>query len=352
MKKVQLLIIGSIPDEKHKLRYGGATVLMQNYLDYLRHHEIPFTFIQNNRFSNLKTGDRRVRLNKVFFITIFLIKIWFCKIVMFNFSDSGTVNFFPILSKFAKSIGKKTVLRKFGGSLEVYLSTKDDAIKNNALTALKNADLILFETKAGIEYIISEIGTNANIQWFPNNRNLSSLFKDRRNFSRRCVYISHIKEEKGIDVFLEVASKMSPEYSFDLYGAVKEEKYRSLDYASYNVVYHGQIPSSDVLKTLLDYDILLLPSYREGYPGIIIEALSVGIPVVAFEVGGIPEIIKDKYNGLLVKPGDVTGFIKSIRSITKDDYFSLSENARTSFIENFESEKTNKRITDSIFSLI
>lgn len=350
--KARLLIIGSIPDEKHKLRYGGATVLMKNYLDYLRCHEIPFSFIQNNKFSNLNTGERRVRLNELFFIAMFLIKIWFCKIVMFNFSDSGTTKFFPILSKFAKLIGKKTVLRKFGGSLEVYLSTKDNTVKCKTFKALKNADLILLETKAGIDYLKSEIGDRANILWFPNNRNLSPLIKDKKDFHRRCVYISHIKEEKGIDVFLEVASKMSPEYSFDLFGAIKEEKYRSLDYAAYNVTYHGQIPSSEVLETLSDYDILLLPSFKEGYPGIIIEALSVGIPVVAFEVGGIPEIIKDKYNGLLVTLRDVAGFISAIRSISPENYSDLSENARTSFIENFESELTNKRITDSIFSLM
>ena len=351
--KPDLLIIGSIPDEKNKLRYGGATVLMKNYLDYLHKENIQFSFIQNNKFSNFRTGKKRTKLNMLFFITRFFRKIWFCKIVMFNFSDNGTVTIFPFLSKFAQLIGKKVILRKFGGSLELFISTKSKKTQQKTFNALRKADLILLETKAGIEYLKKQIGENTNIKWFPNTRNYTTSIKNPNSFKKRCVFISHIKQEKGADILLNIAKSMlDEEYTFDMYGAITETKYNSIDFSEYNITYHGPIPSSEVIPTLLNYDILLLPSYREGYPGIILEALSVGIPVVAFNVGGIPEVIKNNYNGLLVEVGDEKGIMSAIHSINIRNYHQLSANARNSFIENFESGKTNKRITEAIFSLI
>lgn len=65
-------------------------------------------------------------------------------------------------------------------------------------------------------------------------------------------------------------------------------------------------------------DLFLLPSYLEGMPTVILEAMSFGKPVVASNVGGIPELITNNVNGLLCKPGDIDCFSKSIISITKD----------------------------------
>ena len=349
--RIPLLIVGSVPDEKHKLRYGGTTVLMKNFLDFLEKNSIPFRFVQNNKFSNLKTGERRTKLNKLYFSINFFLKVWFCRVIMFNFSDSGTVFLYPILSKFSRFIGKKVVLRKFGGSLELFLANKSDRVISRTFSALRNTDLILVETKLGIQYLKEKIGPDVNIQWFPNTRNMCYLHKKSEDFKKRCVCMSHIKEEKGIDLLLQIATNMPSCYAFDLYGAIKEEKYKKIDFSKYNVNYHGQIPSEKVFETILKYDILLLPSYRDGYPGIILEALSVGLPVVASNVGGIPEIIRNNYNGFLVPPAEVNKFIGSIQTINVTNYPILSRNARLSFIENFESDKTNSRIIASISEL-
>lgn len=59
MKRKKLLVVGSIPDENNLLNYGGATVLMKNYLDYLASQsEYEYRFVQNNRYSNLRTRQR------------------------------------------------------------------------------------------------------------------------------------------------------------------------------------------------------------------------------------------------------------------------------------------------------
>jgi len=52
-------------------------------------------------------------------------------------------------------------------------------------------------------------------------------------------------------------------------------------------------------------DIFVLTSLREGLPRVLVQAAAVGIPSIAFNVDGVSEIIKDNYNGFLVRPRDV-----------------------------------------------
>ncbi len=64
--------------------------------------------------------------------------------------------------------------------------------------------------------------------------------------------------------------------------------------------------SGDAKNDLLrDADIFVLPSYNEGLPVSILEAMSWGLPVITTAVGGIPELIKDHVNGFLISPGDI-----------------------------------------------
>lgn len=72
MKRKKLLVVGSIPDESNLLNYGGATVLMKNYLDYLASQsEYEYRFVQNNRYSNLRTRQRSMWRNYSYFFSAF-----------------------------------------------------------------------------------------------------------------------------------------------------------------------------------------------------------------------------------------------------------------------------------------
>ena len=74
----------------------------------------------------------------------------------------------------------------------------------------------------------------------------------------------------------------------------------------------------DVRPAVVDFDLLVLPSFQEPFGRSIIEAMALGTPVVASRVGGIPEILTDGADGLLVAPGDVAGLAQAIAALVDD----------------------------------
>ena len=78
----------------------------------------------------------------------------------------------------------------------------------------------------------------------------------------------------------------------------------------------GEAP--DVVPYLRSYDVLILPFRLNGRPVVVMEALSLGVPVVASRVGALPELIEDGVNGFLCDAGDVDGFVACLVGLAQD----------------------------------
>jgi glycosyltransferase involved in cell wall biosynthesis len=81
----------------------------------------------------------------------------------------------------------------------------------------------------------------------------------------------------------------------------------------------GPLPRERVLELLAAADAAVLSSSWENFPHALVEALSVGTPVIATRVGGVAEIVQDGTNGLLVPPNDVEALAAAIRRFFADD---------------------------------
>jgi glycosyltransferase involved in cell wall biosynthesis len=77
----------------------------------------------------------------------------------------------------------------------------------------------------------------------------------------------------------------------------------------------GPVGRDEVLELFRAADASLLTSSWENFPHTVVEALAVGTPVIATRVGGVPELVRDGENGLLVPPGDVDAVASAVRRL-------------------------------------
>ncbi len=103
---------------------------------------------------------------------------------------------------------------------------------------------------------------------------------------------------------------------------------------------------SDVRSAVADFDVLALPSFQEPFGRSIIEAMALSVPVVASDVGGIPEIITDGRDGLLAAPGDVDDLARALARIVDDASLrmSIAKAGRARVEEAFDVAKLTERM--------
>ncbi|MDD5218319.1 MAG: GNAT family N-acetyltransferase [Candidatus Omnitrophica bacterium] len=94
----------------------------------------------------------------------------------------------------------------------------------------------------------------------------------------------------------------------------------------------------DVPACLAAMDLFALPSFREGTPLCLIEAMAAGLPIVASRIGGVPDLIEDRKSGLLIPVGDREALARSIEEILEKQSWAneLGQAARASFEERFD----------------
>jgi glycosyltransferase involved in cell wall biosynthesis len=80
----------------------------------------------------------------------------------------------------------------------------------------------------------------------------------------------------------------------------------------------GSLPPAEVAETMRSSDLLCLPSFTEGSPNVIKEAMASGLPVLATRVGGIPELVDHGKTGLLFEPGDVADLGECLKVLVRD----------------------------------
>jgi glycosyltransferase involved in cell wall biosynthesis len=131
---------------------------------------------------------------------------------------------------------------------------------------------------------------------------------------RLVVFVGHLVPVKALDVLLDAWAALVQRPSVGAHvrlvligeGTQRdtlERQARELGLAD-RVAFLGPKPQATVADWIAAADLLTLPSHAEGSPNVVVEALASGTPVVASRVGGIPDLVDDGVNGLLVPAGD------------------------------------------------
>ena len=146
------------------------------------------------------------------------------------------------------------------------------------------------------------------------------------NKSKIILFVGRIEQKKGAFNLIEAFRRVL-EYGNDAFlfmiGEPKEggklKKYITPYSFKNRIFVLGNISHEEVAEFMKGAYLLVLPSYAEGIPNVVLEAMSCGTPVIATTVGGIPEVISDGVNGFLVEPGNVNKLTELILMVLDDD---------------------------------
>jgi glycosyltransferase involved in cell wall biosynthesis len=125
----------------------------------------------------------------------------------------------------------------------------------------------------------------------------------------RILYVGRIQPSKGISLLLEAASWLAQDHHFTMtvVGSGPEEaRLRKLYSGASWCRFAGFITQAEISNLMINSEIMCVPSiWAENSPGVVVHALSLGLPVVGSKRGGIPELIDNGRTGSLVEAGDI-----------------------------------------------
>jgi glycosyltransferase involved in cell wall biosynthesis len=160
-----------------------------------------------------------------------------------------------------------------------------------------------------------------NVTYIPNGVDIERFDRqgvEKKNDQKiRFLFVGRLESEKGLKyLFHAVKLLQGRTKNFDvlLVGDGAQRKRleilaQSLDIEEY-VQFKGKVNMNSVTDIYRNSDVFVLPSIHEGFGIVNLEAMASGLPIIATNVGGVPEIIKDGENGLLVEPKDSKALAK------------------------------------------
>lgn len=126
---------------------------------------------------------------------------------------------------------------------------------------------------------------------------------------------------KGVDVLIRAFARLAmdfPNWELMIVGWQLEEPARSLEFPRERVHFPGPRPSSEVAELMARAGVFALPSRSEGMGRVLVEAAFAGCPRIGSRTGGIPSVIEDGVDGILVRPGDVADLTRDLGRLMAD----------------------------------
>ena len=141
----------------------------------------------------------------------------------------------------------------------------------------------------------------------------------------RLLFVGRMAAVKGVPLLLEAVAALAadhPDLHLTLIGdgpdrTALEARATGLGIAD-RCTFAGYRGQAEVAEALKSADIFVLPSFAEGVPVVLMEAMAAGLPVIATRIAGIPELVEDGIHGRLVPPGDTDALRAAIAEVLAD----------------------------------
>lgn len=254
-----------------------------------------------------------------------------------------------------KKAGKKAIIHIHGAKYLEFYENLNEKKKRQVADFLKMADMVLALSEDWKEKLEEVIGIdncevlNNGIDTEIFQSSLTDVEKTKDNF----LLLGRLGERKGAyDLVraVEIAVKENPSIKVYMAGDGEIEKIKSM-IREKNLQRHievaGWVDSNGKLELLKKVSTLVLPSYNEGLPMAILEAMAAGKAIISTTVGAIPEVVTEK-NGIIIEPGDVNALANALVKCSSDikTLSLMSENNLEKVNADFSTRKMHKILSE------
>ena len=223
----------------------------------------------------------------------------------------------------AKLCGARVLLQKHGGSLEAFCRgnrlfeafVRGSLRLADAVVVLSRAELLQYQARLGEKSVLL----------VPNGIDCEPFHRYNRapadpGAPLRCVYIGRLAPRKGLDEIIDAMAVSRA--SLVIAGSGPDEsrlrlRVKELDLGK-RVRFAGPAYGAEKVRLLCQADLLLLPSYSEGLPYALLEAMAAGVVPVVTRVGAIPDVVDAGTHGLFVPLRDAQAIARALESLESD----------------------------------
>lgn len=297
--------------------HGGISGVVNNYYEAGLDQKISLkyigTMVEGSKFRKL--------LQACLALAEFVFRLPNCDIVHVNVASDSSFYRKSYFIRLAHLVGKKIVIHQHGGDFVTFYEKEGNEKRRSyvrKIFGMADAFLVLAPSwKSFFEKILPE----QTIQLLPNAIRIPEV-KEKNYNSHKILFLGRLCKEKGIRELLDCISRLKEKYpDLKLYlGGIWEDK--ELEQEAKKLAGHvewlGWISGKEKEKYLQECDIFVLPTYFEGQPVSVLEAMAASCVVVASEVGGIPMMITGEENGIFVQPRDTISLEWGLERVLTD----------------------------------
>lgn len=316
----RILIIGPAPGQA-----GGISSVMA----YLQHELTPGKFdvkfldtLKSNRWSIIQFMVALIRA--IGYILASRIR---CQplAVHLNVSTRGSTYRKWLMSRVCVVSGTPYMVHLHGSKYRKFFAAAPTLVQCVVLSLFGDAERVIVLGNVWRDYVVSELKVRTDRVAVVPNGTPEPRPVDRTRADThgpvRFIFSGRLSVEKGVADLVRAADLLYEErqdFELVLMGDSRDSSLLALVESRPYCVVTGWLANEHVVQHLVDSDVFILPSHDEGLPMSMIEAMSLGLPVIVTDVGAISDVVLDGQEGYLVSAGDIEGLRSSLRSLVTD----------------------------------
>ena len=316
---------------------GGISAVVDYWSEYIDGLQYYPTFKESNEL--LKRG-----LFVVSYLRMLLRMFWDKNVKIIHLHAAADGSFWRKVQLLAlsKKMGKKVVLHIHASRFKDFYNESSNRKKNWILSNLKKADVLICLSESW-KLWFEFIGVDAEkIVVLHNITAMPQIISNKSPLASRPVhflFMGEIGSRKGVfDILRGLANhqkEINGKIELRIGGNKMERELCNViekENLTQFVKFEGWVGGEKKIKLLNWADVFILPSFNEGLPISILEAMSYKMPVISTKVGGIPEVIEQGVNGIFVTPGNDEEIFNAMQYYA-DNKFLVEKEGNASFLK-------------------